>query len=126
MKIIVAFFFSVLTIFSPLKDVPFDQVERAFQNADVSAIVAISNEKIILSLPGKEGVYSHSQMQQVLRQFFDQYPPKFFSFQFKGRDGANHSFGLGFYESTEKFRVSIKFSKQKENYKIESLTIELQ
>lgn len=126
MKILVAFFFSVLTIFAPLKDVPFGEVEEAFQNGDAEAIVAVSNEKVILTLPGKEGVYSHSQVQQIMKQFFEQYPPKSFIFHFKGRDGANHSYGLGFYQSTEQFRVSIKFSNQKEKYKIESLVIELQ
>jgi hypothetical protein len=125
MKVLVALFFSVISIFSPLKDVPFSAVESAFQQGDAARLVAISNEKVILTLPGKEGVFSHSQMEQILKTFFDQYPPKSFSFQFKGRDGSNHSFGLGFYESKENFRVSIKFSKHKENYKIESISIEI-
>lgn len=107
--------------------IPFDDLEKAFQQADATAIVNQSRDKVLISILDKEGVYGASQARQVLKDFFSTHPVTSFSFSFKGKESGANSFALGTYESNEKkFRVSIKFTLEKEVYKIESIAIDLE
>jgi hypothetical protein len=105
--------------------IPFDELEKSFQSGDASAIVAQSRDKVLINVNDKEGVYGASQARQVLKDFFTNHPPKGFVFTFKGKEAGSNSFALGLYTSeNKKFRVSIKFTLERDDYKIESITIE--
>lgn len=105
--------------------IPFDQLEKAFQTGNATTIINQSSEKVLINILDKEGVYSAPQARQVLKDFFSTYPPKTFSFSFKDKEEGTTSFALGSYTSkTSSFRVSIKFTLEKDIYKIESIIIE--
>lgn len=105
--------------------IPFSEIETAFQSADSAKIMELSKSKLIINLDGKEGVYSQPQGNQVLKTFFKTNPPKSFAFTFKGTEKKLGSYALGVYSSTNasSFKVSLKFLKEGDMYKIESLTI---
>ena len=103
--------------------IPFKEVENAFIEGDAAKVVSFGTTKMLISIDGKEGVYSKSQGTQVLTNFFKSNPPKSFSFSFKGKDEGASSFAVGDYQSVKKYRVSIKFKKIQDQHQIESLTI---
>jgi hypothetical protein len=105
--------------------IPFSEIETAFHSADSAKIMELSKSKLIINLDGKEGVYSQSQGNQVLKTFFKTNPPKSFAYTFKGTEKKLGSYALGIYSSTNSssFKVSLKFLKEGDLYKIESLTI---
>jgi hypothetical protein len=74
---------------------------------------------------GKEGAYSASQANLVLKDFFTKKPGSSFKFIFKGKETSDGSFAIGNYESKqESFRVTIHFKKINSDFKMESLSIE--
>jgi hypothetical protein len=105
--------------------IPFTEIETAFQSADSAKIMELSKSKLLINLDGKEGVYSQPQGNQVLKTFFKTNPPKSFVYSFKGTEKKLGSYAIGIYSSTNSstFKVSLKFLKEGEMYKIESLTI---
>jgi hypothetical protein len=122
--------YSVLTslIFSInlSSNVPYAQLEKAFEANNAKAIVALGKTKVLMNVLGKEGVYSQSQASLVLKDFFSKKPGNNFSFVFQGKEAAEGAFAIGNYLSkkSEKFRVTIYFKMLGSVYRIESLTIE--
>ena len=106
-------------------DVPYASIDSAFEANNPNAIVALGKSKILINVLGKEGVYSQSQAALVLKDFFTRKPGSDFNFYFKGKETADGTFAIGNYISrAEKFRVTIHFKTEGDQYKIESLRIE--
>ncbi len=120
------FYVIITSVFLTLAmSIPYDAIEKSFEKNDASAIVNLGEEKILVDILGKEGVYSKSQAGLVLKDFFSRKPGNSFDFVFKGKETAQGAFAIGNYTSRkEKFRVTIHFKKHSEKYKIESLSIE--
>lgn len=114
--------------FATINVIPFSEIETAFQTSDSAKIMELSKSKLIINLDGREGVYSQPQGNQVLKTFFKVNPPKSFSFSFKGTEKKLGSYALGLYTSSNAstFKVSLKFLKEADVYKIESLAIQKQ
>jgi len=120
-SILATFFFSANTA----SDIPFSSLEVAFTANNPSEIVKIGKDKILLTILGDEGAYSHSQATLILKDFFTKKQCESFKFTFKGKETSEGSFAIGIYSSkNENFRVTIQFKKIATDYKIESLTIE--
>ena len=104
---------------------PFDELEKSISSGDAEKVMSFCGEKVLITLDKKEGVYSRSQGAQILKSFFQSNPVDSFRFTFKGKEQGTSTFAVGTYMSkTTKFRVSIKFILQKEDYLIEAITIE--
>lgn len=103
--------------------IPFDDIEKAFESGDANKIMSLGKSKVLISINGKEGVYSKSQGTLVLKNFFKNHAPKSFDFDFKGNESGATSFAVGKYYSDKVFRVSIKLKKQREEFAIESIAI---
>lgn len=105
--------------------IPFSAIETAFYSSDSAKIMELSKSKLIINLEGKEGVFSQSQGSQILKTFFKSNPPKSFIYTFKGTEIKLGSYALGVYTSSNSssFKVSLKFLKEGDVYKMESLTI---
>lgn len=125
MNFFITSFLSVFFVLHSILSIPFKEVDAAFSKGDATEIVNHGTTKMLISIDGKEGVYSKSQGAQILNNFFKTNPPDSFSFDFKGEEKGASSFAVGYYQSKQKFRVSIKFKNVKEQYLIESLTIAL-
>lgn len=109
---------------SSIFSIPFNDLETAFAKGDAEKVISYGKTKILISIESKEGVYSKSQGTQVLKSFFKDYPPKSFSFDFKGKESGSNSFAVGVYKSVKNdFRISVKFQKEGGDYLIESITI---
>jgi hypothetical protein len=105
--------------------IPYSSIEKGFTANNASEITALGKEKILLNVLGKEGAYSKSQANLVLKDFFSKKPGNTFKFIFKSKESSDGSFAIGNYESkSETFRVTIHFKKEGAEFKIESLAIE--
>ena len=106
-------------------EIPYSTIEKAFVSNDAASIIGLGKDKILLNVLGKEGAYSTSQANLVLKDFFTKKPGSTFKFIFKGKETSDGSFAIGNYESKqESFRVTIHFKKINGDFKMESLTIE--
>lgn len=124
MSYLITYILSLALALSSIFSIPFNDIESSFSKGDAEKVVSYGKTKILISLNSKEGVYSKSQGTQVLKGFFKDYPPKSFSFDFKGKENGSNSFAVGVYKSTKgDFRVSLKFQKEGGDYLIESITI---
>lgn len=125
MSFLYAFLTSLIVSLSIQSEIPYSSIEKAFIANDTEVIVSLGREKMLVSILGKEGAYSQSQANLVLKDFFQKKPGNTFKFIFKGKESSDGSFAIGTYESkTESFRVTIHFKKIGADYKIESLSIE--
>lgn len=124
-----SFVFSYLTAFLLnvflVGELPYNELEKAFNAGDASTIVSHGKEKMLVSILDKEGAYNQSQTSMVLKDFFTKKPVTSFKFTFKGKESNEGSFAIGEYVSkAESFRVTIQLKKINQDYKIERLTIE--
>jgi hypothetical protein len=120
-----SFLTAVIFSLSLQSSIPYSSIEKAFSSNNANEITALGKEKILLNVLGKEGAYSKSQANLVLKDFFTKKPGTSFKFIFKGKETSDGSFAIGNYESkSETFRVTINFKKEGSDYKIESLAIE--
>ena len=118
------FLFISLSVYSQ-GSIPYAKIERAFKMNQAKEIVSFGKDKMLVSILGKEGVYSKSQAILVLGDFFNRKPGDKFKFHFKSKESADGSFAIGKYFSKgEEFRITIHFKKMGDSFKIESLTIE--
>lgn len=125
MSYLYSFIATVLFSISMQSSIPFTSIERAFATNNAIDITALGKEKILLNVLGKEGAYSKSQANLVLKDFFTKNPCNSFKFIFKSKESSDGSFAIGNYESkAESFRVTIHFKKEGTDFKIETLSIE--
>lgn len=125
MTFLYAFFTSIILSLSVQGDIPYTSIEKAFITNNAGDIVHLGKDKMLVNILGKEGAYSQSQANLVLKDFFSKKPGSTFKFIFKGKESADGSFAIGTYESKgESFRVTIHFKKIGADFKIESLIIE--
>ncbi len=124
MNLITSALISMIIAIAAVFNIPFDEVQLAFEKGNASKVMEFGKSKVLISIEDDEGVYSRSQGTQVLKKFFKQYPPSTFSYDFKGKEDGASSFGIGNYQSVKhRFRVSIKFEKKGSSHVIESLEI---
>jgi putative sterol carrier protein len=125
MTFLYAFLTSIVLSLTVQSEIPYTSIEKAFISNDAGDIVALGKDKMLINVLGKEGAYSQSQANLVLKDFFIKKPGSTFKFIFKGKESADGSFAIGTYESRgESFRVTIHFKKIGADFKIESLIIE--
>lgn len=125
MNYIVTVIITVFLGWSSVFSVPFEELEKAFASGDAEKVMTFSGEKVLITIDKKEGVYSRSQGAQVLKSFFNAHPATSFKFTFKGKEKGTSSFAVGSYSCKEnKYRVSIKFVQDKDDYLIEAITLE--
>jgi hypothetical protein len=124
MSYLITYILSLAFALSSILSIPFNDLETAFLKGDAEKVVSYGKTKMLISIESKEGVYSKSQGTQVIKSFFKDYPPKSFSFDFKGKESGSNSFAVGIYKSAKgDFRISVKFQKEGGEYLIESITI---
>lgn len=125
MKILISILLVAFLGTTTVISVPFAELETAFSNNDAEKVMSYGKEKTMLNVLDKDGVYSKPQGTLVLKDFFTTYPSDEFKFMFKGNATGTSSFAIGDYSSgNNAFRVTLKFKKVGDNFKIESLTIE--
>jgi hypothetical protein len=125
MGFLYVFLTSLILSLTAQSDIPYASIEKAFVANDATNIVALGKDKMLINILGKEGAYSQSQANLVLKDFFTKKPGTAFKFIFKGKESADGSFAIGTYESKgETYRITLHFKKIGADFKIESLIIE--
>lgn len=125
MSQIITFLSALIISLSVMLSIPFEAIQIAFEKGDSTTIIKNSGDKVFIQIGTKEGVYSHSQAEQVLKRFFESHPATSFQFIYKGKSEGKNTFATGDYIAKDKtYKVSLKFKVAKEDYLIESITIE--
>ena len=126
---VMKFFVGIYTLFALLlnspQDIPYNDIENAFLKNNSDVVARMGNDKLMISIYGKESVCSNKQAALVLKDFFTKNPVSNFKFIFKGKENQEGSFAIASYESKQdKFRFTFHFSKQESTYKIIRINIE--
>ena len=71
-----------------------ENIINATKNADSKGLAVYFNEKIELIIPGKSGVYSKAQAEQVIKNFFETHPVTSFEIIHHGiKDNSAYAIG---------------------------------
>ncbi len=116
---------SVMLFAQSTNSIPADIVS-ATRDGSASDLAKYFNENIELVIPQKSGMFSKSQAEMVLKDFFTQNPPENFKIIHEG-SRQNASFAIGNYTtSTTVFRIYFLTKKVNGNLLIHQLRIEKQ
>jgi hypothetical protein len=79
-----------------------------------------------LQLEDREGTFSRMQAEQIMKDFFRQYPPRTFTFLQDGvSEGANMQYAIGTYVSgSRKFRTYVYLKKRSGQMLIQELSFQ--
>ena len=71
-----------------------ENIVNATKNADSKGLALYFNEKIELIIPGKSGIYSKAQAEQVIKNFFETHPVTSFEIIHHGiKDNSAYAIG---------------------------------
>lgn len=127
-----AFFFSFSGVFPPdlsLHNNPnatFSSLEKAFVDGDAKKITVHIENKVLLEINKSESVYSKSQAELILKDFFEKNKPKTFTIKSKSNSKGNYAL-LGTLVTThnKEFRISIKLRDHSNQFSLEQISINL-
>lgn len=97
-----------------------DDVAIAIKNGNSARLAAFFNTTLDLLLPDKEGAYSKTQAEMIIKDFFSKYPPSNFTIKQKGSSAEGSKFAIGNYLSSQGkiFRTYFLLKKINNNYLI--------
>ncbi|MDR0668265.1 MAG: DUF4783 domain-containing protein [Prevotellaceae bacterium] len=106
------------------RDGLFDQIAKQLAAGDVEALSESFSTTVELDLLGDEGMYSKAQATLVLKQFFERYTPKTFSFKHcSDKQSVKYAVGVLHTRDGTTFRVTV-FVKEDGDLKMQQLRIE--
>lgn len=116
------FFVSTAVSFAQIPD----EIVTSIQNGDDASLASYFNENVELVVQTHDDVYSKSQAQQIVAEFFKSNKPKQFSIIHQGgKDGARYAIG-SLVTNTGTFRVYFLLKNKDNNSYIHQLRIEKQ
>lgn len=102
----------------------FDNLAVGLKQGNEKIVLAQVVDKLLLNIDQKEAVYSKSQAEMILKNFFKKNPPLRFEYIFVGKK-SNVNCAVGILSCKEKeYRISITLKEVVPVYKLEQLTIE--
>lgn len=103
-----------------------NEVVSAIRKGDAQTLAKSFYSNIEIVLPSKTGVYSKSQAEMVMKDFFQKYPVKNFTVIHKGKK-ENASYAIGNYDSVNNcFRITFLTKVDGSDLLIHQLRIEKQ
>jgi len=107
----------------PADEIPRD-IAIAFKVGTAKELARFFNDNLELSITGKEDIYSKSQAERIVDDFFTKYPPKSFEFIHEGgKTDAQYAIGK-LVTFNGNFRVYMLLKKGKGKLLIHQLRIE--
>ena len=123
--LVLTFGFSFL-LFAQSSNTISPDIVSATRAGSASDLAKYFNNNIELVIPQKSGIFSKSQAEMVLKDFFTQNPPDGFKIIHEG-SRQNASFAIGNYTTgSNVYRISFLTKKEKGNLLIHQLRIEKQ
>ncbi len=114
------------TLFAQSSSTISPDIVNATKDGSAADLAEFFNDNIELVIPQKSGIFSKSQAEMVLKDFFAQNPPDDFKIIHEG-SRQNASFAIGNYSSgTTVFRIYFLTKKVNGNLLIHQLRIEKQ
>jgi len=127
MKTIIILFLSFTLVGFSITTSPenaFGSIERSFKEGDSKKIVSHIDDKILLEINRLESVYSKSQAEQILKDFFEKNKPKDFIVKSKSLAKGNYALlGALITENNKRFRVSIKLRESGNYFALDKISI---
>lgn len=106
-KISVILLAAVLSAFAVKGDI-FDNVAGGIRNNNAKEVATYFNSSVELNIENNEGVYSKTQAEMVLKNFFGKHPCSNFEITHRAKSYGNNSFAIGSYASASgNYRVTI-------------------
>lgn len=100
-----------------------EQVKLVLEVGNANELSGFLNDKVDLNINGKEGTYSHSQAEGVLKNYFKENPPKSFQINHEGASENGLIYAIGEYKSAENsFRVWIRLKKVNDQFRIHEMS----
>jgi hypothetical protein len=104
-------------------DVP-AEIESAIKVGNASLLSTYFNSAIELTLLEKEGVYSKTQAEVILRNFFTEHPPKGFNILHQGgKESSNYAIG-NYISDAKTYRITLFFKSEGTHLLIHQIRIE--
>ena len=99
------------------------QVKLVLEVGNANELSKFLNDKVDLNINGKEGTYSHSQAEGVLKNYFKENPPKSFQINHEGASENGLIYAIGDYQSADSsFRVWIRLKKVNDQFRIHEMS----
>ncbi len=99
------------------------QVKLVLEIGNASELSSFLNDKVVLNFDGKEGTYSHSQAEGVLKNYFKENPPKSFLVNHEGASENGLIYAIGEYRTNDSsYRVLIRLKKVNDQFKIHEMS----
>lgn len=126
LKFLILFFgLFTLTTSTAFAQIP-DEIVLSIQNGNHETLANYFNQNVELVVQSHDDVYSKSQAQQIVAEFFKANKPKQFTIIHQGgKDGARYAIG-SLVTNTGTFRVYFLLKNKDENSYIHQLRIEKQ
>lgn len=122
LSLLISFFVFSTVLFAQIPD----EIVVSIQNGNDTGLAAFFNENVELVVQAHDDVYSKSQAQQIVAEFFKSNKPKQFSIIHQGgKDGARYAIG-SLITNTGTFRVYFLLKSKNNNSYIHQLRIEKQ
>lgn len=124
-KLIFLFFGLFVAVSQSFSQIP-DEIVLSIQNGNDEVLASYFNQNVELVVESHDDVFSKSQAQQIVAEFFNTNKPKQFSIIHQGgKDGARYAIG-SLVTNTGTFRVYFLFRTKDNNSYIHQLKIEKQ
>ncbi len=99
------------------------QVKLVLEVGNANELSKFLNDKVDLNINGKEGTYSHSQAEGVLKNYFKENPPKSFQINHEGASENGLIYAIGEYKTADNsFRVWLRLKKVNDQFKIHEMS----
>lgn len=100
-------------------------VVAAIKSGNAKELATCFNSNIELTVPDKDGTYSKSQAEIIMKDFFQKHPPKSFSINHNGSSKDMSKFFIGSYMSgSEEYRIYFLMKSMSGKMVIQQLQIE--
>lgn len=103
-----------------------DNISSAIKGGNSKALAEYFDNTVEVKILNKEGAYSKSQAEAIVKDFFTKNPPKSFSFIHDGPSGGNNAhYAIGsFVTDKGKFRTYVYMKKVNDKFLIQELSFE--
>lgn len=86
----------------------FDDIAKAISSGNAAQVTKFFSSSVEMQLGSNEGMYSKSQAERILQDFFTKNPAKSFTITHRGAKSNNASYIIGNYQSANgNYRVTI-------------------
>lgn len=103
-----------------------ENIATAIKSGDSKSLAAYFDNTVEVKIANKEGAYSKSQAEAIVKDFFAKNPPSAFKFIHDGPSGGNNAhYAIGSLTTNSgKFRTYVYMKKKGEKFYIQELSFE--